>query len=160
MNSRAFTDRYDDELEILIYDNVVDFDGTVGGENTSFEFSREDAREIARFILGEDGEDDPDVAQAKAPVAVDPVTLFTGESGNERFEWNRVAALSAHKLGLPLSFKYTKTDTAPVENRTLTRVSDVIQSSEGHYLVIGHSDERDDARSFRIDRMVSYASVS
>lgn len=157
MNSRTFTDRYDDSLEILIYDNVVDFDGSVGNETTSFEFSREDAREIAQFILSGD---EPDVAQAKAPVAVDPVTLFSGETGNERFEWNRVAAICAQKLGLPLSFKYTKTDKSPVENRSLTRVSDVLQSSEGHYLVIGHSDERDDARSFRIDRMVSYASVS
>lgn len=156
-SSMTFTDRYSDDLEIIIYENVVDFDATVGGQNVALEFTREEARQIADFIIGED---EPEVAQAKAPVAVDPVTLFSGETGNERFEWNRVASITAQKLGLPLSFRYTKSDKAPVEIRTLTQVTDVLQSSEGHYIVIGHSDERDDARSFRIDRMVSYAWIA
>lgn len=153
MEERTFTDRYGDSIDIQIYETVVDFSGYSGREHTSHEFSRDQANDIARFILGE-----PEVADAKAPV--DPVSLFSGESGSEREEWNRVAALAAHKLGLGLSFRYTKTDTAPVETRTLTKVTDVVKSPKGHFLVIGHSDERDDARSFRIDRIVSYAQVS
>lgn len=147
---QTFTDRYDDDLEVQVFDAVVEFEAYNGHSLVTLEFDRDTADEIASFISRE-----PEVAEAKAPV--DPVTLFSGESGNERYEWNRVAALAAMKLGLSLEFKYTKSESSPVESRKLAKVTDVVQSSEGHYLIIGHSDERDDARSFRVDRMVSYA---
>lgn len=149
-----YEDRYGDTLTVTVSDYTVEIEANEGSIIASLEFDNADAATIARKILEEVGE------PTKSAAPITPASLFSGNSGNERFEWNRVAAIAASKLGLGVEFKYTKSDTAPVELRSLTRVSDVVETADGNWIVLGHSDERDDERSFRIDRMVSFISVN
>ncbi len=150
----TFSDNYGDSLVLTFSPKTVDFEAVESGHISALEFSNEEVERIAHALLEGIGE------AGRPPLQTDPTTLFSGESGSERFEWNRAAAIAASKLGLGIEFKYTKSESAPVEPRTLTRVNDVIETKDGNWVVLGHSDERDDERSFRLDRIVSFVKVN
>lgn len=161
-------DRYGDLIELVGNDrslNVKVYDG-----NTIV--VRLDADAVASLVAVVNGEEPPQPAPSEPqPVVLEPVEE-TGPTPEEVFEektedhvldgrtaFNAVAIQTAASYGLSISFRYAKSEDAPIETRSLRDVA-VVHTEEGETLATGIDPDRDGVRAFRLDRIKGYVSVS
>lgn len=85
----------------------------------------------------------------------DPVTVWSGNAGNEREEWNRQAIEAAAELGLRVEFTYAKGDGAVIEPRVLDVLK--LDADHKHPVAVGVDPYRaGEYRAFRLDRITDY----
>jgi predicted DNA-binding transcriptional regulator YafY len=156
-NSIHLSDGYNDSISFYF-----DIDGDVevttvseSGAEIDFWLPRQDFQQVLEAYARTLRRNQPGLPEDQYEVT--PTTVF--ETPNETAAWNLSAAQAAAKLGLALNFRYSKTNESPIETRRLV-VENVIETTNGSYLVIGHDPDRDDdTRSFRIDRIKGFVSV-
>lgn len=160
-NTIDFTDEYNDSMSFHFYSDG-DIEVTTvseAGDEIDFWLPRKDFQQMLLVYADSLRKNFPGLPEDQYEVpTVTPTTIF--ETPNEVEAWNLSAAQAAAKLGLALNFRYSKTNESPIETRRLV-VENVIETTKGSYLVIGHDPDRDDdTRSFRVDRIKGFASVA
>jgi len=155
---KTFEDSYDDTLRIhgdTEWGGSVYFEGSEGGAEVDLSFDTIKAIEIADFIYANVGQTPPPAT----PTAADTTEAFAELPADPREKWNVAAVLTAQECGLPIKFRYAATDSAPIQERTVQSPT-LLRSAKGDLFVNGTDPDRDDDRSFRLDRMKGFVSVA
>lgn len=137
MNDKTFSDVYGDKIVLYEPPDGEEPDAAIGidSDENAYVLDKDTAIEFATAILDEVGAEIGAATGARAS----EVSL------NEALI--RVAAI--HKI--PVTFRYVKSTTAPVEARRF--VPKEVRTLADHVTFVGYDEDRDAFRSFRSDRI-------
>jgi predicted DNA-binding transcriptional regulator YafY len=130
----TFTDKFGDDLEVKGYPDpdIVEL-SAADGETTAFNFTRDDAVDLAQAILEEAGASD------NRPVSAKEITYNEGAM--------RLAAVNNKTV----EFRYVKNERSAPESRRLVPSS--VKGSGADLRFTGYDTDRGETRSFRLDRI-------
>jgi hypothetical protein len=170
-----------DHFEARVEDSYGDGTLTLVGTETSLNLKVNDGDEIVVRLNGDsvkklkavvNGED-PEPFTPTPPVQADrgfvvertedpgptPEETFESADPDPRTAWNLSAIETAASYGITVQFRYAKSESAPIETRTLRDLA-VVTTEEGEKLATGIDPDRDGVRAFRLDRIKGFVSAA
>ncbi len=157
--TEVFTDTDDDSLEVTFHasNGSLDLDGEEG--ISAWNFDVDETLRLAKFLVEQVNTLTPEPLVSEVQDKPRRLAVEThGSSARESF--NLTALQAAKELGLSVTFRYSKSDTSPIETRSLAEVESFVETSKEHTVVFGYDEDREDVRSFRVDRIKGFVTVT